>query len=61
MRDTFLLRLDPKIMALIKQWSADDLRSINVQIEYLLRQALLQSGRLPRSEAQATSPRENPP
>lgn len=49
-RDSFLLRLDPKTMALLKQWSADELRSINGQIEFLLRQALVQAGRWPQSD-----------
>lgn len=36
----FLLRLDPKLWDEIQTWAADDLRSINGQIEYLLRQAV---------------------
>ena len=53
-RDSFLLRLDPKMMALLKQWSADELRSINGQIEFLLRQALVAAGRWPKPEAPST-------
>lgn len=45
-RDTFLLRLDPKILAALRRWSEDDLRSVNGQIEYLLRVALQKAGRL---------------
>jgi hypothetical protein len=48
-REAFLLRLDPKMMALMKQWSADELRSVNGQIEFLLRQALVAAGRWPKS------------
>jgi hypothetical protein len=49
-RDSFLLRIDPKIMAAIRQWSEDEVRSVNSQIEYLLRNALRQAGRLPKSD-----------
>ena len=39
--------VDPKIHAAVEKWAADDLRSVNAQIEYLLRQALKQSKRTP--------------
>jgi hypothetical protein len=55
-KDTFLLRLDPKVMALLKQWSADELRSINAQIEFLLRQALVAAGRWPREQTAPPHP-----
>lgn len=42
----FLLRLDPKLYAVIEKWAADDLRSVNAQIEYLLTQATRQAGRV---------------
>lgn len=42
-----LLRLDPEIHAAVAQWAADDLRSVNAQLEYALRMALKQAGRLP--------------
>ena len=45
-RKTFLLRLDPKIYAALQKWAADELRSVNGQIEYILRKALKQTGRL---------------
>ena len=44
-KKSFLLRVDPEIMAALQRWADDDLRSLNGQIEYLLRQALRQSGR----------------
>ncbi|MCM6778793.1 hypothetical protein NDR87_35495 [Nocardia sp. CDC159] len=44
-----LLRLDPAVHEAIAKWAADDLRSINGQIEYALRQALEQAGRSPKS------------
>ncbi len=49
-RKAFLLRLDPKIHAALRHWADDDLRSLNGQIEFLLRQALKQTGRLDREE-----------
>ena len=45
-RDSFLLRVDPKVLAAVRQWSEDELRSVNAQIEFLLRQALRDAGRL---------------
>ncbi|HEX9893484.1 MAG TPA: DNA-binding protein [Gemmatimonadales bacterium] len=47
-RKSFLLRLDPLIHESLQRWANDDLRSLNAQIEYLLRRALVQSGRLHR-------------
>ena len=44
-RDSFLLRLDPKILAAVRRWAEDDLRSVNGQIEFLLRRALTDAGR----------------
>ncbi len=42
----FLLRLDPKLYAVLEKWAADDLRSVNAQIEYLLAKATRQAGRV---------------
>lgn len=39
-RKSFLLRIDPGLWAELEAWAADDLRSINSQIEYLLKQAV---------------------
>ncbi len=41
----FLLRLDPELYRRLEKWAADELRSVNAQIEYLLRDALVRSGR----------------
>lgn len=49
----FLLRLDPKLYELLEQWSADELRSVNAQIEYLLMEALRKSGRWKSAEKTA--------
>ena len=50
-RKPFVLRLDPATMAALKAWAADDLRSLNGQMEFLLRRALRESGRLPGGDA----------
>ena len=47
-RKPFLLRLDPALLEALQRWAADDLRSLNGQIEFLLRRALQGEGRLPR-------------
>jgi hypothetical protein len=39
-RKQFLLRIDPDVWAEIEKWAADELRSVNAQVEYLLREAL---------------------
>jgi hypothetical protein len=49
-RKPFMLRLEPATMEALKMWAADDLRSVNGQIEYLLRVALRGAGRLPGSK-----------
>jgi hypothetical protein len=46
-RKPYLLRLDPATMAALRAWAGDDLRSLNGQIEFLLRRALSDTGRLP--------------
>jgi hypothetical protein len=50
-RKSFLLRLDPDTFEAVQRWAADDLRSMNGQVEFLLRRALADSGRLPASAA----------
>lgn len=42
------LRLDPGIYAAVAKWASDDLRSVNAQIEVLLRRALQDAGRMPK-------------
>jgi hypothetical protein len=45
----FLLRIDSNVYAALEKWAADDLRSINAEIEFLLTDALKKSGRLNRN------------
>ena len=53
-RKSFLLRVDPAVFEALQAWASADLRSLNGQIEYLLRQALRDAGRL-------TAPAESKP
>lgn len=46
-RKPFLLRVDPDTFAALQVWAADDLRSVNGQVEFLLRRALRDADRLP--------------
>ena len=46
-RRPFLLRLDPRTLDALQLWASDELRSLNAQIEFLLRRALQDAGRLP--------------
>jgi hypothetical protein len=45
-RVPFLLRLDPEVLAALRRWAGDDMRSLNAQIEFLLRRTLRDTGRL---------------
>ncbi|MCM2389150.1 hypothetical protein [Streptomyces albipurpureus] len=46
-RKQVLLRLDPVVYEALARWASDELRSANAQIEFLLRRALQEAGRLP--------------
>lgn len=50
-RKAYPLRLDVEVYEAVAQWAADDLRSVNAQIEFLLRDALRRAGRLPDRDA----------
>jgi hypothetical protein len=45
-RKPFLVRLDPALLRALQRWAGDDLRSLNAQIEFLLRDALVNAGRM---------------
>ena len=51
-RKAFALRVDEKTLSAMQRWANDDLRSLNAQIEFVLREALRQSGRLPKPDPQ---------
>ncbi|WP_346098488.1 hypothetical protein [Streptomyces olivaceiscleroticus] len=59
-RKQVLLRLDPAVHDALARWAGDELRSVNAQIESLLRGALAEAGRLPR-DAGAMRRRGRPP
>ena len=46
-RKAFLLRVDPSLLEALQRWANDDLRSLNGQIEFLLRRILQDTGRAP--------------
>ena len=50
-RKPVLLRLDPRFHEALQRWANDDLRSLNGQIEFLLRQTLQETGRLKAGDA----------
>jgi hypothetical protein len=50
-RKSFLLRLDQETYEALARWASDDLRSVNGQLEFLLRRALADAGRLPGRRA----------
>jgi hypothetical protein len=57
-RKAFLLRVDPAVLDAVQRWANDDLRSLNAQIEFLLRRAVQEAGRLrPSPEAGARARR----
>ena len=56
-RKNFPLRISPELYAALERWAADDLRSVNAQIEYLLTQAARQTG---RHKAPAAPPQDPP-
>jgi len=55
-RKGILLRLDPAVDEALARWANDELRSANAQIEFLLRRALADAGRLPRNAGQMRGP-----
>ena len=59
-RKGVLLRLDPAVHDALARWAADELRSTNAQIEFLLRRALADAGRLPREAAAMRRPGRPP-
>jgi hypothetical protein len=52
------LRLNPDVLDAVRRWANDDLRSLNAQIEFLLRRSLVEAGRLRRAgPSEAARPR----
>jgi len=46
-KKSYLLRIDPELFEAVQRWAADELRSANAQLEFIVRQALKDAGRLP--------------
>jgi len=55
-RKSFLLRADAGILEAMQRWANDDLRSLNAQVEFVLRGALRAAGRLPAPSDAAPAP-----
>ncbi len=55
-RKSFLLRISPELYETLERWAADELRSTNAQIEYLLVDAARRAGRRPRAPRTARTP-----
>jgi hypothetical protein len=52
-RKSFLLRISPELYAALERWAADDLRSVNAQIEFLLMDAMRRAGREDRRSSRS--------
>jgi hypothetical protein len=59
-RKSILLRLDPAVHDALARWASDELRSTNAQIEFLLRRALAEAGRMPTRAGQMRRPGRPP-
>jgi hypothetical protein len=59
-RKVYPLRIDRRLYDALERWAADDLRSVNAQIEFLLRESLRRTGRLPGPGGKATGPSDHP-
>ncbi len=59
-KKAFALRLDEQMLLALQRWADDEFRSVNGQIEFLLREALLQSGRLKKAAPEVVT-EQNPP
>ena len=60
-KKAYPLRISAQVLDAVQRWADDDLRSVNAQIEFLLREALRKNGRLPRAAAGPEVPNEEPP
>ena len=57
-RKAFLLRIDPEVLDAVQRWANDDLRSLNAQIEFVLRKVLKQEGRMTAERGAVRSPKD---
>lgn len=49
-KKSFVLRVDPELFKSVEKWAADEFRSTNGQLEWIINQALKESGRLPKKK-----------
>ncbi|SER71328.1 hypothetical protein SAMN05443377_10720 [Propionibacterium cyclohexanicum] len=59
-RKAVLVRLDPRIHEALQHWASDEMRSVNAQVEYALRDALRRAGRLPSNVPPVARPGRPP-
>jgi hypothetical protein len=57
-KKAYPLRISSQVLDAVQRWADDDLRSVNAQIEYLLREALRKNGRLPKAAPPSQEPSE---
>ena len=55
-KKAYPLRISADVLDAVQRWSDDELRSVNAQIEYVLRDALRKAGRMPREERGHSAP-----
>ena len=60
-KKSYPLRINADVLAAAQRWADDELRSLNAQIEYVLRESLRKAGRLPKNNAPATGKKEDEP
>ena len=60
-KKAYPLRINAEVLEAIQRWSDDELRSLNAQIEYVLREALRKNGRLKAPPASESEPKEDTP
>lgn len=59
-RKSFLLRISPELYEALEAWARQEFRSVNGQIEYLLKEAVRKRGRLVQAEGSETEPEKTP-
>lgn len=60
-KKAYPLRINAEVLSAMQHWADDDLRSLNAQIEYMLRDALRKAGRLPNKPRDMDADTPNPP
>ncbi len=58
-RSSFLLRTDPRVLDALRRWADDEFRSVNGQVEFILRKALRDAGRLPKDDSGSSAADQN--